>query len=71
VLSADEMVPLDDSPLSLALMEEPAPAPAPVSAASNAQIASLEQRVRRLEGTLNDVLRTLTDLTSRIKNQIT
>src|SRR5207245_1504010 len=71
VLGAEEMVPLDDNPLSLALMDEPAPAPAPVSAASSSQIASLEQRVRRLEGTLNDVLRTLTDLTSRIKNQIT
>jgi len=51
-------------------MEEPAPARPPVAAANNGQIEALEQRVRQLEGSLNDVLRTLTDLTSRLKNQI-
>lgn len=79
-LGAEEMVPLDEHPLSAALMEveEPlppftpsAPTPAPVaSAANNGQIEALDQRVRQLEGSLNDVLRTLTDLTSRLKNQI-
>jgi signal recognition particle receptor subunit beta len=77
-LGAEEMVPLDENPLSLALMDEPlsapaftpAPTPAPAAAASNGQIAALEQRVRQLEGSLNDVLRTLTDLTSRLKNQV-
>jgi signal recognition particle receptor subunit beta len=75
-LGAEEMMPLEENPLSLALDEPPAPpaptrtpAPAPV-AASNGQIAALEQRVRQLEGSLNDVLRTLNDLTSRLKNQI-
>jgi hypothetical protein len=67
-LGAEEMVPMEESPLSVALMDEPAPAPA--AAASNGQIAALEQRVRKLEGSLQDVLRTLTDLTARIKNQI-
>jgi len=67
-LGAEELMPLEENPLSVALMDEPARAPA--AAASNGQIAALEQRVRKLEGSLNDVLRTLTDLTSRIKNQI-
>ena len=71
-LGAEEMVPLDENPLGVALMDEPlsAPTPVPASAASNGQIAALEQRVRQLEGSLNDVLRTLNDLTSRLKNQI-
>ena len=78
-LGADEMVPLDDSPLGSPLDEPlppftpaaaaPAPAP-PATPANNGQIEALEQRVQQLEGSLNDVLRTLTDLTSRLKNQI-
>jgi len=73
-LGAEEMMPLEESPLSFAL-DEPLSAPAPTRtpapvAASNGQIAALEQRVRQLEGSLNDVLRTLNDLTSRLKNQI-
>ncbi|HEX9406202.1 MAG TPA: GTPase domain-containing protein [Thermoanaerobaculia bacterium] len=67
-LGAEEMMPIDENPLSAALMD--APAPAPAAAASNGQIAVLEQRVRQLEGSLNDVLRTLGDLTARLKNQI-
>ncbi|HUJ13440.1 MAG TPA: GTPase domain-containing protein [Thermoanaerobaculia bacterium] len=69
-LGAEELMAADETPLSIAVMEEPAPAPPPVAAASNGQIQALEQRVRQLEGSLSDVLRTLTDLTSRLKNQI-
>jgi mutual gliding-motility protein MglA len=71
-LGAEELMPVDENPLGVALMEEPAPLLSPIAAqASSGQIAALEQRVRKLEGSLNDVLRTLTDLTARIKNQIT
>jgi len=69
-LGAEEMVPLDENPLSVALMDEPASAPAASAAANNGQIAALEDRVRQLEASLNDVPRTLGDLTSRLKNQI-
>jgi mutual gliding-motility protein MglA len=73
-LGAEEMMPIEESPLDLAV--DPLPelppltASAPPPAASNGQIAALEQRVKQLEGSLNDVLRTLNDLTSRLKNQI-
>ena len=51
-------------------MDEPSlPAP-PRAAANNGQIAALQSRVKQLEGSLNDILKTLNDLTSRIKNQI-
>jgi signal recognition particle receptor subunit beta len=66
-LGAEELV---DAPLSVALMDEPEPFPAPKAAASNGQIAALEKRVKQLEGSLKDILQTLTDLTNRVKNQI-
>jgi signal recognition particle receptor subunit beta len=66
-LGAEEMVPLDDNPLS-ALIDEPAKR-APV-AMNNGKIAALEQRVRQLEGSLKDILKTLGDLSTRVKNQI-
>ena len=65
-LGAEEMV---DSPLSVALMDEPR-LPPPRSAASNGQIAALESRVKQLEGSLKDILQTLNDLANRVKNQI-
>jgi hypothetical protein len=66
-LGADEMVPLDDNPLG-SLIDEPASKAA--MASNNGQIAQLEQRVRQLEGSLKDILKTLGDLTTRVKNQI-
>jgi signal recognition particle receptor subunit beta len=66
-LGAEELV---DAPLSVALMDEPEPFPAPKTAASNGQIVALENRVKQLEGSLKDILQTLTDLTNRVKNQI-
>jgi signal recognition particle receptor subunit beta len=66
-LGAEELV---DAPLSVALMDEAEPFPAPKAAASNGQIAALEKRVKQLEGSLKDILQTLTDLTNRVKNQI-
>jgi signal recognition particle receptor subunit beta len=74
----EEMGPeeLLETPLSVALMDEPAPAhaPAPASrpapAGSNGQIAALEKRVQHLEGSLKEILRVLTDLTTRVRNQI-
>ncbi|MDQ6803208.1 MAG: GTPase domain-containing protein [Acidobacteriota bacterium] len=66
-LGAEELV---DNPLSVALMDEPAQLPPPRAAASNGQIAALESRVKQLEGSLNDILKTLNELTSRVKNQI-
>jgi signal recognition particle receptor subunit beta len=65
-LGAHEMVPLDESPLG-ALVDEPVRSAA---ASNNGQIAALEQRVRQLEGSLRDILKTLGDLTTRVKNQI-
>ena len=62
---------LVDNPLSVALMDEPSPPPPPPrAAASNGQIVALENRVKQLEGSLNDILKTLNDLTNRVKNQI-
>src|SRR5581483_3753156 len=77
-LGAEELVPAhDENPLGVALADEPLPplepfpSPAPAAAvANNGQVEALEARVRQLEGSLNDVLRTLNDLTSRLKNQI-
>ncbi len=66
-LGAEELV---DAPLSVALMDEPEPFPPPKAAAGNGQIAALENRVKQLEGSLKDILQTLTDLTNRVKNQI-
>jgi signal recognition particle receptor subunit beta len=68
-MGTDELV---DNPLSIALMDEPSPPPPPPprAAASNGQIAALENRVKQLEGSLNDILKTLNDLTNRVKNQI-
>jgi signal recognition particle receptor subunit beta len=76
-LGAEELVPAaDDNPLGVGLADElpplepfPSPAAAPATA-NNGQIEALQARVRQLEASLNDVLRTLTDLTSRLKNQI-
>ena len=58
-LAAEEMVP----PLSVA---------PPIQAAleSNGQIAALEKRVKDLEGSLKEILKALTDLTTRVRNQI-
>jgi len=73
-LGAEEMVAVEDNPLDIA--DEPLPelppltASSPAPAANNGQIEALEKRVRQLEGSLSDVLRTLNDLTSRLKNQI-
>ena len=69
-LGAEEMVPIDESPLSVALMDEPAPARKAASAASNGQVAALEKRVKELEGSLKEVLKALNDLTARVRNQI-
>ena len=76
-LGAEELVPAaDENPLGAAFADqslpplEPFPSPAPVATANNGQIEALEARVWQLEGSLKDVLRTLTDLTSRLKNQI-
>ena len=66
-LGAEEMVPLDESPLG-ALVDEPVRSPG--AASNNGQIAALQQRVRQLEGSLKDILKTLGDLTTRVKNQI-
>jgi signal recognition particle receptor subunit beta len=66
-LGAHELVPLDDNPLG-ALIDEPVSSSA--AASNNGQIAALEQRVRQLEGSLRDILKTLGDLTTRVKNQI-
>ena len=66
-LGAEELV--DSNPLSVALMDEPS-LPPPRAAASNGQIAALESRVKQLEGSLKDILQTLNDLASRVKNQI-
>ncbi len=66
-LGAEEMVPLDESPLG-ALVDEPVRSAA--AASNNGQIAALQQRVRQLEGSLKDILKTLGDLTTRVKNQI-
>jgi len=66
-LGAEEMVPLDENPLG-AFVDEPVRSSAAVS--NNGQIAALEQRVRQLEGSLKDILKTLGDLTTRVKNQI-
>ncbi len=66
-LGAEELVPLDESPLSVALMDEPAPF---TTVANNGQIAALEKRVHQLEGSLKEILKTLTDLTNRVRNQI-
>jgi mutual gliding-motility protein MglA len=66
-LGAEHMLPLDDNPLALELDQ---PASAGMSAASNGKVAALEARVRKLEGSLQDVLRTLNDLTTRVKNQL-
>jgi len=68
-LGAEELVPLEESPLSLALMDEPALAPFN-AAANNGQIAALEKRVHQLEGSLKEILKALTDLTNRVRNQI-
>jgi hypothetical protein len=65
-LGTEELV---DSPLSVALMDGPQ-LPPPRSAASNGQIAALENRVKQLEGSLKDILQTLNDLANRVKNQI-
>jgi hypothetical protein len=67
-LGAEEMVSVDENPLEFAL-DEPA-RPAPVAAANNGKIAALEQRVQKLEGSLRDILKTLGDLTARVKNQL-
>ncbi|HLJ74898.1 MAG TPA: hypothetical protein VKU62_09960, partial [Thermoanaerobaculia bacterium] len=75
-LGAEELVPAaDENPLDVAVADEPLPPlepfPSPAAVApANGQIEALEARVRLLEGSLNDVLRTLNDLTSRLKNQI-
>ncbi len=77
-LGAEEMVPLEESPLAVAVMDEPAPARS--AAASNGQIAALEQRVQQLEreivsiraqhkSSLEDILRALGDLTTRVRSQ--
>ena len=66
-LGANEIMPLEENPLSLSMDE---PALPPLTTANNGQIAALEQRVRKLEGSLQDVVRTLTDLTARVKNQL-
>ena len=68
-LGAEELVPLEESPLSVALMDEPASAPFN-TAANNGQIAALEKRVHQLEGSLKEILKALTDLTNRVRNQI-
>ncbi|HMC20518.1 MAG TPA: hypothetical protein VKL19_01600, partial [Thermoanaerobaculia bacterium] len=65
-LGAHELVPTDENPLG-ALVDEPVRSAA---ASNNGQIAALEQRVRQLEGSLRDILKTLGDLTTRVKNQI-
>ena len=70
-LDADQLV--DSNPLSVALMDEPLlppPTRSSAPAANNGQIAALESRVKQLEGSLQDILKTLNDLTTRVKNQI-
>src|SRR5581483_207028 len=80
VLGAEEMVPVEESPLAVALMDEPArpaapapppaPTPASASAASSARVKELEARVRDLEQQLAETVRTLTDLTARLRGKI-
>ena len=74
-LGAEEMVAVDENPLGVSPLDElpplePLPMTAPAPAANDGKLQALEARVRQLEGSLNDVLRTLNDLTSRLKNQI-
>src|SRR3989440_12736978 len=61
---------VDSNPLSVALMDEPSLPPPPRAAANNGQIAALESRIKQLEGSLNDILKTLNDLAGRVRNQI-
>jgi signal recognition particle receptor subunit beta len=69
-LGAHEMMPLDESPLSDAFTDQPKAAPRSTAVASNGQIAALEKRVQQLEGSLKEILKALTDLTTRVRNQI-
>ena len=73
-LGAEELMPMDDSPLAVALMDEPAPAAA---SASSGRVAELEARVRQLEQQIasdraqfDEILRVLTDLTSTLRGKI-
>jgi signal recognition particle receptor subunit beta len=68
-LGAEELV---DAPLAVAVMDEPAPfaEPSAPPVANNGQVAALENRVKQLESSLKDILKTLTDLSARVRNQI-
>ena len=61
---------VDSNPLSVALMDEPSLPPPTRAAANNGQVAALENRVKQLEGSLSDILKTLNDLAGRVKNQL-
>ncbi len=78
VLRAEEIV--EELPLAVAVMEEPAPA-VPSPAAPDGRVAELEARVRQLEqqlatersqrsSSLNEILNSLSDLTARIRKLV-
>jgi hypothetical protein len=53
----------EESPLA-ALMDEPA------TAMNNGRVAELERKVEELQSSLEEILRTLGDLTTRVRSQL-
>src|SRR5260370_133545 len=49
---------------------EPIDRKKPAKAARNGEVGALESSVKQLEGSVNDILKTLNELTNRVKNQI-
>ena len=79
-LAADELMPIvDETPLAVAVMDEPAPSV--VHSSSNERVAHLEAEVRQLtakleilrddrRNALEQILRELNDLTERVRAQL-
>lgn len=76
-LGAEEMMPIEEPPLAVAVMDEPAP----VARASTSRSAAPDPRVQQLEAeieslrrqhreTLEEVLQALGELTQRVRSQI-
>jgi signal recognition particle receptor subunit beta len=76
-LGAEEMMPLEESPLAVAVMDEPLPVARPAATRATAPDPRVQQLEAQIESmrrehreTLEEILQTLGELTQRVKAQI-